>query len=91
LFPRPILNSIGFKVIEERCLTTAYAQMGHNLEFWSQSWQPQYPWLNSLIRKGYYNWFTRLVSGVPFAVLDRLCLTTNLTIFAQKVDTPIQS
>jgi SAM-dependent methyltransferase len=88
LFPRrrlsKILEDIGFNVISERCLANSYADLGVSIEFWSQKWEEKYPGLKSLLMAFYHFWFVRAVVAFPITILDRLGLSTNITVFAQK-------
>lgn len=88
VFPRPslyrIMSKIGFRVIDERCLTTSYDILGHSLEFWSQSWESKHPKAKRFLIRSYRSLLGRLAMILPLAVLDRLRLTSTLTIFAQK-------
>ena len=91
LFPRPllheILESIGFEVVSERCISTNYAILGHCIEFWSQTWEHKYPKTKQILIRIYNSWFVRAGLILPLAVLDRLKLTTTITLFARKVNT----
>ena len=88
IFPRntlhEILNQIGFSIVDERCLSTSYQALGHNLEFWSQVWEGKYPRLKKISHAIYYSWFMRMIFLVPLAILDRLNLTDTITYFVQK-------
>jgi 2-polyprenyl-3-methyl-5-hydroxy-6-metoxy-1,4-benzoquinol methylase len=88
IFPRPVLHQIleecGFQVIEKKCIASSYYLLGHSLDFWSQSWVGKFPAVKKLMTKFYYSWAARLVLLLPLAILDRLKLSTNITIFARK-------
>ncbi|MEW5871903.1 MAG: class I SAM-dependent methyltransferase [Chloroflexota bacterium] len=88
IFPRPvlyqILTKLGFNIVDERCLSTSYSVLELCLSFWSQDWEHKYPRLRRLLMKTYRSWITRAVLVLPLSILDRLQLTTILTIFAQK-------
>jgi SAM-dependent methyltransferase len=88
VFPRPtlhkILETIGFRVAYERCLSTSYAALGHSINFWSQSWEHKKPRLKRLLMRFYYAWPTRVALLAPLAILDRLNLTSTITYGTQK-------
>jgi len=81
-----ILESIGFKTIEIRCLSTSYASFGHSLSFWSQTWEARYPQLSRWLHRIYYSWVNRILLLAPLAIQDRLNLSSIITICAQKSD-----
>ena len=91
LFPRPllheILESIGFQVVSEGCISTSYAILGHCIDFWSQTWEHKYPKTKQILIRIYNSWFVRAVLILPLAILDQLKLSTTITLFARKVDT----
>jgi 2-polyprenyl-3-methyl-5-hydroxy-6-metoxy-1,4-benzoquinol methylase len=82
---RDVLKKIGFENISEKCLSTSYHALGHNLEFWSQSWDERKFNRWQFVLRLYRTWMVRILLLLPLAVLDRLKLATNITIFAQKV------
>jgi 2-polyprenyl-3-methyl-5-hydroxy-6-metoxy-1,4-benzoquinol methylase len=88
IFPRStlheILHQIGFSIVDERCISTSYQALGHNLEFWSQEWEGKYPRLKKICKAVYYSWLTRMILLMPLAILDRLNLTDTITYFVQK-------
>ena len=88
LFPpstlREILESIGFCVVYERCLSTSYQALGHSIDFWSQQWEKKFPKLKNILMRIYYSWVTRIGLLIPLAILDRLNLTSTITVFARK-------
>ncbi len=88
LFPQKtleeILVSLGFRVAGKRCISTSYSVLGHSLDFWSQSWAERRPSLRRLLLGAYRSLPGRLAMIPPLWVLDRLNLSTILTIFAQK-------
>jgi SAM-dependent methyltransferase len=92
IFPRPILHNIleqiGFGFISERCISTSYHTLGHSLDFWSQSWESRHPRIRQLMVGLYHTWFVRMGLFLPLALLDRLKLSTNITIAAQKLNLP---
>jgi len=94
LFPRPllheILESIGFQVVSERCISTSYAILGNCIDFWSQSWEHKYPKAKQILIRIYNSWFVRAGLILPLAVLDRLKLSTTITLFARKVNPQIE-
>lgn len=89
IFPRPVLRQIlthiGFGRISERCISSSYDALGHSLEFWSQSWAGTHPKVHQVLFSFYRSWFARLGLLPPLALLDRLNLTTNISVAAQKV------
>ncbi len=89
LFPRKtlrtILTSLGFSVADERCLNLSYAALGHSLEFWLQDGLAQHPLLAQAFLRLYYSWLGRIGLLLPLWVLDRLNLSSIITVFAQKV------
>jgi 2-polyprenyl-3-methyl-5-hydroxy-6-metoxy-1,4-benzoquinol methylase len=88
LFPQQtlgsILSAIGFEVIDRRCISTSYSVLGHTLDFWSQSWGNKFESLRKVMLTAYHNPIARLGLGLPLGILDRLNLSTIITIFAQK-------
>lgn len=89
LFPQEtldgILASLGFRVAGKRCISTSYSVLGHSLDFWSQTWGGRHPRLRRLLLGAYRSIPGRLAMVPPLWVLDKLNLSTILTIFAQKV------
>jgi SAM-dependent methyltransferase len=87
-FPRstlyPILDSVGFQIIDERCLASSYAGLGQSINFWSQQWEGRYPKLKRSIMHIYHSWLMRIGLLLPLTILDRLNLTSTITVFAQK-------
>jgi SAM-dependent methyltransferase len=81
---KSILRDSGFRWVDSRCLSTSYAMFGHSFEFWSQSWEGKRPWLRKAILSLYYSLPGRMGAAAPFWLLDRLRLSTILTVFAQK-------
>jgi SAM-dependent methyltransferase len=90
-FPRRklelILEELGFRVLEWRCLSTSYFVLGQSLEYWSQSWRDRHPRLQRLLLRTYHNPIMRALLVIPLGVLDRLRLSTIITVFAQKLPT----
>jgi SAM-dependent methyltransferase len=88
LFPQEvlgeILDEIGFRLVDRRCLSTSYSVLGHSLDFWSQSWASQHPNLRRMLLGSYRSMLGRLLMVPPLWLLDRLNLSTILTLFAQK-------
>lgn len=88
LFPQDaldgILDSIGFTVTDRRCISTSYSVLGHSLDFWSQTWAERQPAIRRIILGSYHSLIGRLLMVPPLWLLDRLNLSTILTIFAQK-------
>jgi len=88
IFPRPVLREvlrdIGFRTAAERCISTSYDILGHSLNFWSQSWEGRFPERKRFLMRSYRSTLTRAALVIPLAILDRLSLTSTITIFAQK-------
>jgi 2-polyprenyl-3-methyl-5-hydroxy-6-metoxy-1,4-benzoquinol methylase len=88
LFPETILKDIlketGFRWVSKRCISTSYATLGHSLDFWSYAWQEEHPLARKLLMKAYHSIFGRMLMLAPLWVLDRLNLSTIITVFAQK-------
>lgn len=89
LFPRPtletILTSLGFRIDGWQCLSMSYNTLGHSLEFWSKSWAPRHPTLARGLVRAYHTLFMRAGLLLPLGMLDRLNLSSLITVFAQKV------
>ena len=89
VFPRPVLRQmlthIGFGHTSEQCISTSYNTLGHSIEFWSQSWESKYPRARQILLNAYRSWFARIGLLLPLVLLDRLNLTTNITIAVQKI------
>jgi 2-polyprenyl-3-methyl-5-hydroxy-6-metoxy-1,4-benzoquinol methylase len=88
VFPRStlheILEHIGFSIVDHECLSASYYAFGHDLDFWSQQWEHRYPMLKRISHAFYYSWFMRMGLLLPLALLDRLKLSSTITVFAQK-------
>jgi len=88
LFSQPtlkeILEKIGFRLIARRCISTSYSVLGHSLDFWSQTWAERHPNLRGALLGAYRSLPGRLLMVPPLWLLDRLNLSTILTLFAQK-------
>jgi len=92
LFPRAqlrtLLNAIGFQLVDMRCFSSSYIFLKHNLEFWSQTWNPPYAaWRNSILQL-YLSAPIRIGLSLPLWLLDRLKLTSVITIVARKQNIP---
>jgi 2-polyprenyl-3-methyl-5-hydroxy-6-metoxy-1,4-benzoquinol methylase len=88
LFPRQtlrrILNELGYNTLALKCISTSYHLLGHTLDFWSQSWEEEHPRLRQSLLRAFYNPLARLGLSIPLAIMDRLNLSTIITVFAQK-------
>ena len=88
LFPRTVLHSIlenlDFQWIGDKYISNSYATIGLSLENWAlDNMNRQQPIIRNLVR--FYNsWLVRFGLIVPLSIMDRLKLTTLLTVFAQK-------
>jgi SAM-dependent methyltransferase len=89
VFPKPVLQRVmeenGFWLVERKCLASSYHVLRHSFDFWSQTWEEKHPVAKKWLMQAYASWFTRLGLMVPLAILDRLNLSTNITVFAQKI------
>ncbi len=89
IFPKPVLHDIleknGFQVVTKKCLASSYHVLRHSLDFWSQTWENKFPTTKKLLMKSYSSWLVRLGLVTPLAIVDRLNLSTNITIVAQKI------
>jgi SAM-dependent methyltransferase len=94
LFPQPALRAIlereGFRYESARCISTSYSVLYYTLDFWSQTWAERYPRLRDLLLHGYRTLLVRALLVPPLWVLDRLNLSTVITLFAQKRGDPAQ-
>lgn len=92
-----VLHSIGFRVIELRCIAGSHAALGHTLDFWSQDWRGVSVQLRRIMLDLYHSLPFKLLMSVPFWVLAHLRLSSDITLFAQKisennnVDKPIET
>ncbi len=88
IFPRKtlkdILGALGYRWAASRCLSTSYSVLGHTINFWSQSWEKKYPRLQKMLLRAYYSFIIRALLIPPLSILDRLNLSTIITVFAQK-------
>jgi SAM-dependent methyltransferase len=88
LFPRKvmlaIMKELGFHTAALRCLSTSYSVLGHSLDFWSQTWGDRHPTARRLLLRFYRSIFARAGLVLPLGLLDRLNLSTIITVFAQK-------
>jgi 2-polyprenyl-3-methyl-5-hydroxy-6-metoxy-1,4-benzoquinol methylase len=82
---KTILNEMGFRWVDAYCLSTSYSMLGHSIDFWSQSWEAKSPGLRKTIISAYKSLSGRLATTPPLWLLDRLRLSSIITIFAQKV------
>ena len=80
------LDQAGFTIKHTQCLATTYNLLGHDLDFWSQSWATKFPrlakWMNSL----YNTFFIRVLLLMPFWFVGKTKKAPVITIFAQKSD-----
>jgi SAM-dependent methyltransferase len=89
LFPRPVLQEIlgklGYCIVADRCISGSYSTLRDSLEFWTRAWNPSnhapMRWLLQLYR----SFPIRFGLGLPLWILDRLKLTSVVTIFARKM------
>lgn len=92
LFPRHtlgrLLAALGFQVVFAGCISSAHASLRDSLEFWSQSWSPAYLPYKSPLLRAYRTLPVRIGLGLPLWVLDRLNLSTILTLVARKTGSP---
>ena len=90
IFPQELLDnilaSIGFEVVERRCISTSYSVLGHSLDFWSQSWGINHPRIRKAVLRVYNSFIGRIIMILPLWLLDRLNASTIITVFAQKHD-----
>jgi SAM-dependent methyltransferase len=88
LFSQPtlkeILEATGFQLVAKRCISTSYSVLGHSLDFWSQTWAERHPTLRRALLGTYRSLPGRVLMVPPLWLLDRLNLSTILTLFAQK-------
>jgi SAM-dependent methyltransferase len=88
VFPRPqlksMLKTIGFRVVDEKCISMSYDILRHSIAFWSQTWEARHPGLQQLLLKIYGSTLGKAAMVIPLGILDRLTLTSTLTVFAQK-------
>lgn len=89
IFPRAsirrLLKEMGFDRISIRSISSSYNQLGHSLDFWSQTWAASHPNTRRLLLNAYRSWFGRVAFLLPLALLDRLNLSTNITFAARKL------
>ena len=89
-FPRDllvdVLHSIGFRVIDFKCIAGSHAAFGHTLDFWSQDWMGANQRLRRTMLNIYNSIPFRLLMSLPFWVLAQLRLSSNITLFAQKAN-----
>jgi hypothetical protein len=88
LFPQPalqaILNREGFRYKASRCISTSYSVLYYTLDFWSQTWAERHPRLRAFLLRSYQTVLVRALLIPPLWLLDRLNLSTVITLFAQK-------
>jgi 2-polyprenyl-3-methyl-5-hydroxy-6-metoxy-1,4-benzoquinol methylase len=89
IFPRKnlrlILENIGFRWIDQRCISTSYSVCGHTLDFWSQSWNAKASRFRPLMLNLYRSWLGRILMIPPLWISDRLRLSTIITIILKKI------
>lgn len=78
------LVQTGFRLVARRCISTTYALLGHNLDFWSQTWADGYAGMRRLMLRLYHTPLARLALAPGLALSDRLKRSTIITLFAQK-------
>jgi SAM-dependent methyltransferase len=87
-FPRRQLRSalerIGFRLLDERCVSGGHGGWRMSLEFWSQSWEEKHPKLRNWVLKIYQSWPMRALLLLPLLIQDRLKASTLIVYFAQK-------
>jgi len=88
LFPRQaleeILDEVGLKVAEYRCISSSYSVLGLSLDFWAQSWGEDHPHLKASLLQVYNSLPMRALLVPLLWSLDRLKRSTLITVFAQK-------
>lgn len=87
-FSRKLLNDAlqasGFSLESVQCIASTYAAIRHDLEFWSQTWEPGKDFQKELLL-GLYNFPLTKIALSPFYWLfDRMTLSPIVTFFAQK-------
>lgn len=90
IFPRFVLrrmlDSCGFRVVDDRCFLISYFTFGHSLTFWSQSWPPALQGAARLLLRAYYTPIGRLGFFPIQLLIERLGLATVTTWTVQKVE-----
>ncbi len=88
LFPRQlllsILSTIGFQVKDVRCIATSHAALGLSLDFFMKAHTAIDSERRKILLRFYNSPLMRLVLAPPLWILDRLNLSSILTVFAQK-------
>ncbi len=79
-----LLEKNGFIVRDTRCISTSYAALGYTLRFWSQDNSRQFPAAARKLTQIYHTAPIRLMMTLPLWLLDRLRLSSMITVFAQK-------
>jgi 2-polyprenyl-3-methyl-5-hydroxy-6-metoxy-1,4-benzoquinol methylase len=89
LFPRKelrsILSELGFHLESMRCLATAHAALGLSLDFLLKTWLGSDSSIRHLLLRLYRSMPIRLITAIPFRILDELKSSSLITVFAQKV------
>ncbi len=78
------LTRTGFRLVERRCISTTYSLLGHNLDFWSQTWGEKHAGLRRLMLSTYRTPLARLALAPGLGISDRMQRSTIITLFAQK-------
>ena len=82
---RTILTTLGFDWVATRRISMTHALLGNSLEFWTQSWNPRYHASARWLLQLYRSFPVRVGLGLPLWVVDRMNLSSVVTIFARKV------
>ncbi len=81
---RQILNEIGFQIVEEKCISSGHAILGHSIDFWTQEWESRHPHIKEWLMRVYLSIFGKIFTLIPLYISDKLTISTTLTIVARK-------
>lgn len=88
LFPqqqlKAMLQELGLSLVDTRCIAGSHAALEYSFRFWFNSRGWRGPIAQNLLRL-YRSYPARLITGIPFWVLDRFRLCSLITVYAQKV------
>ena len=89
LFPQvqldTILREIGLETRDKQCIAGSHASFGLSLEFWLNGTGRRRNKLLTAMVRAYQSLPARLLTVLPFYLLNQLRLSSVITIFAQKI------